>query len=172
MTARFSSAIDQDVLHLDPVRVGRVRSRLPTPDRYVTALDSERPILRVDVYSYGPDAFTFEEAVLWRGLVIIGYGSHVHAISVADRSAYTIELGSYFGRLHPTTDFLLIASGERLFRMEPDRSIRWRSDLLGIDGVIVQDVGSSIIRGTGEWDPPGGRKPFALSVSDGLPVAI
>lgn len=59
----------------------------------------------------------------------------------------TVALGSYFGHLYPTADYLLLASGERLFRMEPDRSIRWRSDVLGIDGVVVGEAGPPLIRG-------------------------
>jgi hypothetical protein len=43
----------------------------------------------------------------------------------------------------------------------------WKSDVLAIEGVIVQDVGPVVIRGEGEWDPPGGWKPFAIAVVDG-----
>jgi hypothetical protein len=103
-------------------------------------------------------------------LVVIGFGSHVHAISLVDRSVVTVELESYFGHLYPALDFVLLASGERLFRMEPDRSVSWKSVHLGIDGVVVRDVGTDTIRGDGEWDPPGGWKPFEISVADGALV--
>ncbi len=170
MTVHLTSTIDQAARNLDPVTVGGSQPTLAAPSRFVTVVDSGRPIFRVDVHSYWPDCFAFEEAILWRGLVVIGYGSHVHAVSVADRAACTIELQSYFGHLYPTPEFLLIASGERLLRMEPDRSIRWTSDFLGIDGVIVHDGSLSIICGEGEWDPPGGWKPFAVSAADGTVV--
>jgi len=170
LTASFSHSINGVWLHLEPVRVGRVPVSIRTPDRYVTVTGDDRPVLRVDVYSYGPDCFAFEEVIAWRDLILIGFGSHVHAISVVDRSAVTIELESYFGHLYPNRDFVLLASGERLFRLQPDRSVSWKSTHLGIDGVVVRDVGCDTITGEGEWDPPAGWKPFAVSVVDGTPA--
>ena len=167
LTASFAHSIDGVWLHLEPIRAGRVPVSVRTPDRYVTVTRDDQPVLRVDVYSYGPDCFAFEEVIAWRDLIIIGFGSHVHAISVVDHSVVTIELESYFGRLYPDRDFVLLASGERLFRLQPDRSVSWKSTHLGIDGVIVRDVGLDTIRGEGEWDPPGGWKPFAVLVVDG-----
>jgi hypothetical protein len=166
--ASLSNSIDAVWLRLDPVRVGRVPVSLSTPDRYVTVTRDEQPVLRIDVYSYGPDCFAFEEAIGWRDLIVVGFGSHVHAIAIDDRSVATIELGSYFGRIYPNHDFMLLASGEHLFRLEPDRSVLWKSSDLGIDGIVVREVGPVVIRGEGEWDPPGGWKPFAISVADGI----
>jgi hypothetical protein len=169
IAAAFTESIDSDTLLLDPIRVGRVPVTLGTPDRYVTVVKDDEPILRIDVYAYGPDCFAFEEVIMWHDMVIIGFGSHVHTVSTVDHSVVTIDLGSYFGHLYSTADYLLIASGERLFRFESDRSVLWKSDVLGIDGVVVRDVGSVVIRGEGEWDPPGGWKSFAIAVVDGKP---
>ena len=163
----FTDSIDGDRKRLDPIRVGRVPVTLGTPDRYVTVVQDDKPVLRIDVYAYGADCFAFEEVIVWHDMVIIGFGSHVHAVSTVDRSVVTIELGSYFGHLYPTADYLLIASGERLFRFESDCTILWKSDVLAIDGVVVHEVGLALIRGEGEWDPPGGWKSFAIAVVDG-----
>jgi hypothetical protein len=167
ITTTLTDSIDGKRIRLDPIRVGRVPVTLGTPDRYVTVVKDDEPVLRIDVYAYGPDCFAFEEVIIWHDMVIIGFGSHVHAVSTADRSVVTIELGSYFGHLYPSADYLLVASGERLFRFEADRSLQWKSDVLAIDGVVVHDVGPVVIRGEGEWDPPGGWKPFAIAVVDG-----
>lgn len=168
--AAFINSLDSDWLHLNPVRVGRVPLSLPTPDRFVIVTDDGQPVLRIDVYSYGADCFAFEEAIVWRTFVLIGFGSHVHAVSIDDRSVATIELGSYFGHIYLHRDFLLLASGERLFRLQPDRSVLWKSPPLGIDGVVVREVGPVDILGEGEWDPPGGWRPFAVSIADGKPT--
>jgi len=167
LTASFSNWIDSERIGLDPVRVGRVPVSLGTPDRYVTVADDDEPVLRINVYAYGLDCFAFEDVVIWRDIVIVGFGSHIHAVVAADRSVVTIELGSYFGHFYPTSEYLLVASGERLFRMGPDRSILWQSEVLAVDGIVVDDPGPVIVQGEGEWDPPGGWKPFAVSASDG-----
>ena len=155
------------MVRVEPVRVGRVPAVVGTPECYVTVAEDDKPALRVDVYAYGPDCLAFQDAMVWRDNLIVGFGSHVHAISVADRSALTIDLESYFGHFYPTPTYLLLASGERLFRMEPDRSILWKSEPLGIDGVVVEEPGPAVVRGVCEWDPPGGWRPFAISATDG-----
>jgi hypothetical protein len=166
----MSEVIDAEWLSVESVRVGRVSAAVGTPPCYVTVTEDDKPVLKVEVYPYGPDCFAFQEAIVWRNHVIVGFGSHVHSISVADRSTITVTLDSYFGHLYPTNDYLLLASGERLFRMEPDLSILWRSEALGIDGVVVHDPGPIVVRGEGEWDPPGGWRSFAVFAADGRPA--
>jgi hypothetical protein len=170
LTAHISTTIDEKTLRLEPVCVGRVSASSATPDCHVTVSDAGEPIFRVEVHAFRPDCFAFHEAILWRDTLLIGFGSQVHAVSLSDRSAHTLDLGAYFGRFYPTHDYLLIASGERLFRMEPDRSILWKSDPVAVDGVVVHESGPAVVRGEGEWDPPGGWSPFAISPLDGRPV--
>lgn len=167
LAAKISGALADEWLYVEPVRVGGVPAGLGTPDLYVTVTKDEEPLLRADVYSFGPDCFTFEEAIIWRDNLIVGLGSYVHAISLADRSTKTIDLGYYFGHLYPTDEYLLIASGNRLFRLEPDRSVRWTSEILGADGVLVHESGPPVIRGEADDDPPGGWRPFAISAATG-----
>ncbi len=169
--ARTSSALDDAWLPLEPVRVGDVTTGLGTPALFVMVADGDDPVLRVDVYSTGTECFAFQDAIVWRGNLVVGFGGHLHAISVADHSALSIATEPYFGHLYPTQDYLLVASGERLLRMEPDRSILWCSEALGVDGVVVHDPGPSIIRGEGEWDPPGCWRSFAISSRDGRPAS-
>ena len=157
---------------IEPVVVGRPSpdgARTDDPERFVTLADHDRPVLRVDIYKSGPQCCAFEDAILWRDNLIIGFGSWVHAIAIATRKAISIDVDPYFGHLYPTADYLLIASGMRLYRMEPDCSLLWESPNLGIDGVVVHEAGQQLVRGDGEWDPPGGWRPFLLSAHDGKP---
>jgi len=126
----MSAVLESEWLEVEVLRVGRVPATLGTPGCYVTVTENDAPTFRVDVYPYEPDCFAFQDAVVWRDNLAIGFGSRVHAISVADRSVNTIALEEYFGHLYPTRDYLLLASGARLFRMEPDRSILWKSEPL------------------------------------------
>ena len=103
--------------------------------------------------------------------MVIGFGAHVHAVSMDDWSATTIPLGAYFGHLYDTADYLLIASAERLFRMKPDRSVRWQSPELGVDGVVVRSADRAVIRGEGEWEPTGGWRAVARNPVTGCMLA-
>jgi hypothetical protein len=168
--AKISKVIGDQWLRLDPICVGGFPRGLGAPDRYVTVADGGFPVLRVDVYAYPQDCFPFEDVLVWHDNVVIGFGSHAHVVAIANHESCTVALESYFGHLYPTPDYLLIASGERLFRMDPDRTILWTSDFLAIDGIVVDDAGPPMIRGQAEQDPPGGWEPFAVSATDGRAV--
>ena len=163
----MSSAIEAEWESLTPVRVGGLPEHVATPDRHVSVLHDDDMLLRVELYSYGSDCFAFESTLIWRGNLAVGFGSHVHLVSLSDRSVTTLALGSYFGHLYLTEEYLLVASGERVFRIDPNRQVLWTSEVLGIDGVLLSDVGPPIIRGEGEWDPPGGWAPFQLLAESG-----
>lgn len=124
------------------------------------------PLLRLDLYSSG-EPFCFEEAEYWSGWVVVGWGQHVHLVELASRRAISRDLGSYFGHLYPGEDHLLVASAERLFCFEADGALRWTSDPLGIDGVVIQEVADGRIDGEGEWDPPGGWRSVSHSLTWG-----
>jgi hypothetical protein len=88
-------------------------------------------------------------------------------IQIKQLSVITYALDNYFGHLYAHNDYLLVASGERLLRIQCDGSLAWKSPLLGIDGVIVGNVEDGIIYGSGEWDPPGGWQPFQIRLDSG-----
>lgn len=52
-------------------------------------------------------------------------------------------------------------------RIDGDGRVRWRNNNLGLDGIQLNSVSGNTIVGTGEWDPPGGWKPFMISATTG-----
>ena len=168
ITAEIRGMIEFPWLDTPVVRVGDVPSYLPTPDAYVTVADDDEPLLRVYVYAEGPAPF--REALVWKGWIVIGIGYDVHLVRPEGRDTRSVSLGSYFsyfGHLYPAEDRLLVASGDKLFCLTPDGGVAWVSKDVGLDGVIVNHVGGGIIYGQGEWDPPGGWKPFQVSLTTG-----
>jgi hypothetical protein len=170
LTVSISATVEAAWISVTSVQVGRIPSGAGTPNRYVTISRDGEPFLRIDVYAYGPDSFAFEEAIVWGETVVVGFGSHVHLIALSDLAHQSIPLESYFGHLYPTQRYLLVASAERVFCVGADQQVLWRSDLVGIDGVVLSEIDGAIIRGEGEWDPPGGWRPFALITSSGSPA--
>jgi hypothetical protein len=66
----------------------------------------------------------------------------------------------------------VIASGVDVIRIDHGGNILWRSELLAIDGVIIDKVLDGVIYGAGNHDPPDGWRDFRISISDGTPVAV
>ena len=168
MVATFHSVIGEPWIGMDPVRLGTVPSGLGTADRFVTIVDSDGdPVVRIDLYRSSEEVYAFEEALHWSRFVVIGWGHRVYLVEPRSKHSDSVDLGCYFGHACAASEYLLIASAKRLFRIEPDASVGWRSEVLGLDGVVVERVSDGVIEGKGEWDPPGGWKRFRLSVSSG-----
>jgi hypothetical protein len=155
---------------MEPVRLGSVPTGVGTPDGFVAVEVDEKPLLRIDLYRPRDEAFAFEEVRVWFQFVAIGWGEHVYLVDPRTRRVLAIRLGSYFGHMYSAENDLLIASAERLFLVAPDGAVRWQSEHLGIDGVVVDKIDGEVVYGEGEWDPPGGWRPFSVSLRNGHAV--
>lgn len=167
LNVEHCATLDPPWTQMEPLRLGKLRAG--SPDLYVRIAEGERPLLRVDLYA-GQETFCFTEAISWGECAYVGYGDTVYVIDPRRKSGSSIALDSYFGNFFATPDCLITASGERLLRLSADGVVLWTSHQLGIDGVVVDRIENGLIKGAGEWDPPGGWKPFAISVALGLPV--
>ena len=114
--------------------------------------------------------------IVWHGLVVIGFGHSVHLVPLSGDLPRAIPLGAggcdHFGQLFPQHHVLLVASGTHLFCLDTAGRILWVSDELGIDGVAVNRVEGDTIHGEGEWDPPGGWRPFGLDLRTGMTTGV
>jgi hypothetical protein len=171
LRASFRETIESPWTGITPVRVGDVSPGRGTPAVYVTVERDGEPVLRVDLYEHEPAHYAFQEVLAWADWIVIGFGCRVHLVSPASRSVATFQLSGYFGHLYALQDRLFVADAERLHCFDREGAVVWRSAELGIDGVIVRNVADGIIEGEGEWDPPGGWKPFRILLSSGASAA-
>ena len=164
-----STTIDEPWIGIDPVRIGSESPGLGTPDMYIIVTpDDDDPLIRIDVYGYhGEETFTFSDAVEWGELIVIGYGHRLYMVNLHNRSSSALELQGYFGSFTIEGDCLIAASASNLYCFAHNGSLLWVSDELGIDGVVVTNVDKYTITGEGEWDPPGGWRPFTINANDG-----
>lgn len=146
---------------MPPLRLGRIPSGLGTADLFVTITDDDRPVLRADLYA-GESCAPFKDAIPWGKRVFVGYGDVLYALDPQKQSSSTINLGSYFGAFYAAEDYLLVASGAGLLRLSSGGEVMWRAPQLGVDGVLVKVIEDSLVKGEGEWDPPGDWRPFVL----------
>ncbi len=167
----LSEVVDPPWTRVPSVSVGRVPAGRGTPLFYVLVESDERPEWRIDVYGgAGEETYFRSAAVPWAGGVALGFGWQVYLIAGPDSTVRTLQLGCYFQDFRVGEDYLLVLFGEGLMRLGPTGEIIWENGELAIDGVVVDAIDSGVIRGRGEWDPPGGWRPFAVSLADGSPV--
>ncbi|MGE5139772.1 MAG: hypothetical protein ACM3JD_09935 [Rudaea sp.] len=166
----LSQTLETPWTELEPIRVGQVPPGLGTPDLYVTA-PVEKATLRVDVYAdRSSESLSFKEAIIWADWLVIGFGHRLYLISLVTQLPITINLGSYFAHLYPQTELLLVATAERVYGIDRGGKVKWISPQLAIDGVIIQSIVGDVASGAGQWDPPGGWRPFRLHLHSGKPI--
>jgi hypothetical protein len=166
----FQPTIRSPWTEMKPVRLGAVPTGLGTPDGFLTLEKDAEPRLRVDVYGSGNQSWGFEDLQIWDKRVVLGWGDYLYLVNAETGTAGSIELDSPYVQMHMAPEHLLVTSARRMIRVGLDGQVLWTSDCLGIDGVIVERVADGIVWGSGEWDPPGGWRPFRLLLETGQPV--
>src|SRR5262245_27136624 len=164
--ANFQKFADPPWERVKTLRIGCVPTGLGTPNAFVFIENDGTPFLRVDIYGE-EECYAFEDVIVWRDFVAIGFGSRVHMVNYQTRETITFELDSYFGHFYPGDEWLIIASGNRLLLIDPTGSVVWKTEELGLDGVIVDSIEGNLINGQGEWDPPGGWRHFQMRLDTG-----
>jgi hypothetical protein len=113
------------------------------------------------------ECWAHQEALYWNGVFAIGFAERVHLVTPAGAMINRIALDEYFCGFQAEEDGLLVATGGRVLRLDECGEVVWRSERLALDGVVIRTVQGGVVFGEGEWDPPGGWRSFALTLSDG-----
>ncbi|HSH94423.1 MAG TPA: hypothetical protein VK968_09780 [Roseimicrobium sp.] len=162
-----------------PIIIGECPGEPGIPDEIVFIDRGQEPFMRLHIH-YPPLEYHLKtEAKIWGGWVVVGFAGRVVLVSIHDGVRREIALSDvtppdsfdYFCQLFSDDDVLLACSGRRIFRIGADGGILWKSDELGLDGVLVHHVDSTAISGNGEWDPPGGWRPFTVSPDTGVRIS-
>lgn len=132
-------------------------------------------VARVDILaSAGQSCFRSVRSI--DSLVYIGFGQFVFVVDVHLMRVRRYPLRGYFGYLYDSGDFehldsdvsVLATSASEVLAFDRTGNLIWKQADLGIDGVVLQRADAGRIDGEGEWDPPGGWRPFSLSSQTGL----
>jgi hypothetical protein len=108
-------------------------------------------------------------------VMFIGYGEHLYVVRIQTKNFNQIKLDGYFGYLYTPDEFglssddfeLIVASATELFSFSADGTLNWQSQHLAVDGVRVKDIKQGTIFASGEWNPPGDWRPFAVDLANG-----
>ncbi|WP_435011037.1 hypothetical protein P12x_002329 [Tundrisphaera lichenicola] len=149
------------------IGVGSI-SNVREPDLCVLVEEAGILSWRIELFGDGSEeAYVFQEIQIWGSLIAVGYGHYIHFFNLKLGLNRSYNLDSYFGHIYSDHDYLLVASGMKLFRYSQSANLIWRSSDLGIDGVVVDRVANGIVSGQGEWDPPGGWIDYTIDLDSG-----
>jgi hypothetical protein len=129
---------------------------------------------RIDLHRGLGDS-CFQDVRCVSSSVYIGFGQHVIVFESEHERVSLYPVDGYFGHLYVAADLdtsespfgLLAASASELIRFDDHGQLQWRRSGLGIDGVLVDSIGQGMVLGRGEWDPPGGWRPYRLHLNSG-----
>lgn len=122
---------------------------------------------------YNEHCSPFQEAMRIGDVLAVGHEGHFYLFdSVAMRNLLTLPIEGYFGHLYLDRGLLYVAGCCDLHCVDLSGRIVWRSEWLGIDGVMVEVFEEHQIKGVGEFDPPGGWRPFSLDRLTGRKVDL
>jgi hypothetical protein len=165
--AEVHDFIDERWQSMQPIQVGVPHPGSARPDAYITVTQNGVPFALANAWEDRHSPYVFVGLLCWGRFVVFGWGSHAYLIDPQTRAVITVPCNGYFGHAYPFDQHLLIADADRLICFDIDGNKLWTSDYVGIDGVIVDEVRDGTIYGQGEWDPPGGWRPFRVSLKTG-----
>jgi hypothetical protein len=132
------------------------------------------PVTRVDILA-SAGASCFQSIRFADGIVYIGFGQFVFVVAVHSGEVRRHQVSGYFGHLYDSCDLenldsdiaVLATSASEVLAFDHLGGLIWQQSPLGIDGVDLHEASGGRIRGEGEWDPPGGWRPFSLNSKSG-----
>ncbi|WP_167085851.1 hypothetical protein [Massilia frigida] len=131
-------------------------------------------LLRIDVAD-AVEATCFQAIRLAGTKAYIGYGARVFIVDCVTEDVVMYQMDGYFCEFFDAEeletsgeDFCVLASSaSELFAFGSDGALLWKTTQLAIDAVMVHSATGTHIKGSGEWDPPGGWEPFILATRTG-----
>ena len=155
----MSSSLESSWLSIEPVVLGLRPPHHPTPDAFLL-VDHPLGRFRFDVY-YDEIAMP-PKAWIWNSIVIATTGSSLSLFDLRTGVTATTPIDAYVAGIYPYADVLFVTTASEIITFDEHLRPLTRHNDLGIDGVIIDKITDELIEGSGEWDPPGGWRPFSV----------
>jgi hypothetical protein len=161
----FSATIPND-LNSDPILIsGSDSFNLSQEEYLIIGTDGNISVFKI---KYAFHCSPFKQAQISGNFLIVGHENYFYVFGLLNRiNVLRMEMSGYFGHLYVENNLCYVADANGLYCIELKGNILWENSNLGIDGVIINRFDEDNIYGEGEWDPPGGWRPFTLEKKTG-----
>ncbi|MDN3657439.1 hypothetical protein QWZ08_17435 [Ferruginibacter paludis] len=109
----------------------------------------------------------FKNTQIFNDIALIGWDDIFVMFNLNTRKQTIISLDGYFGNFRIYDDKIFVCSAGDVTCLSLDGEVKWKSESIAIDGVIINSFENNIIYCSCEWDPPGGWRPYRLSFQTG-----
>ena len=127
-----------------------------------------KPILNLKITS--ELSSPFKDTQVFNDTVLIGWGDTFTVFNLVTKKQSIISLDGYFGNFRIHDNKIFVCSASDVTCMSVDGEIKWKSESIAIDGVIINFFEKETIYCSCEWDPPGGWRPYQLDLLTGITV--
>ena len=164
----FTFALDPpSASHKDPVLISGDESRLHTSKVYVLHWEQDE-LTAVFEIRYDYHVVSFKQAELIDQMLVVGHESHLYVFDIQRlKSLLVLKMEGYFCNLYTSEKVFYATDAQGVYAIDKTGKILWTSPTLGIDGVIIEELTSTQIVGSGEYDPPGGWINFVIDKRTG-----
>lgn len=93
----------------------------------------------------------FRNIVTWNEYVVIGFDNYGYLFNTITKKITSHKLNSYFSNFHIADSHILICSLSHINCFDGYGDFIWRSDKLGAEKVVINNVVAGTIYGSGDW---------------------
>jgi hypothetical protein len=110
----------------------------------------------------------FSEAVKEGSVLAVGIYDHFYLFNISsNKSMLALKLNFYFNKLYWYNDDFFVTDACEMYRINTFGQVKWKSNTLGIDGVLIHKFNEGKIYGSGQIDPPDTWDEFILDINTG-----
>ncbi len=150
--------------------------------RQILSIDSNNEIGFYEIrYEY--HISPFKSAELSNNILLVGFEEYFYMFdTITKKNLLSLKLSGYFGHFYhndssiyaedfyQNDNLIYVADATGIYCVNINGAIQWRSDELGLDGVLIMRIDNVYIYGDGEWDPPGGWIDFIIDKQTGKKI--
>jgi len=110
----------------------------------------------------------FRGLLVWHNFIIIACERRVYLFNFLTEKTLVHPLKSYFNNFFSNNNYLMVCSATNMNCFDKTGRFLWRSEKLGTEHVVVNNVTSNAVLGSGEWGSTGEWKNFIIDLKTGM----
>jgi hypothetical protein len=133
----------------------------------LTIFRNKKPITKLELrYSYSSSSKL--EAIKFNRFIAVGLSGFFYLYDLSTGTVVLfIDFNGYFDEFKISEEHLLVAYNSGIYCLTKYGQIKWHNSIIGLDGIIINEIENGKIYGSEQIDPPDGWTNFILDFETG-----